>query len=240
MDICKISLTYLYQWNMQMQPSQELLWYLLYGMMYLGRISNMIYVCTWSHTLNNIQFLVSNMFREHGFLSHKLINITHWGGIGSLLPKFILVHTCVSPTPSSPVKQLDGPHQRVTGHISTHWYWLDVDVFMELPLLMKVVVNIVKWVLNLNKILYGIQQASADWFNLLKTGLERRGWHKSQVDPCVFYWKYSFILTYIDDCVIVSHKQETITLLTELLHNGPENYVFIDEGDISNYIGFKI
>ena len=36
------------------------------GMRYLGRITTMIYVCTWSHTLKKIQFLVSNMSKEHG------------------------------------------------------------------------------------------------------------------------------------------------------------------------------
>ena len=54
------------------------------------------------------------------------------------------------------------------------------------------------------------------------------------------YRKDSVILTYIDDCVIVSHKQETITSLIESLNNGPENYVLTDEGDISNYLGVKI
>ena len=40
-----------------------------------------------------------------------------------------------------------------------------------------------------------------------KTGLERRGYHQPQVDPCVFYRKYSVILSYVDDCVIVSQKK---------------------------------
>ena len=69
-----------------------------------------------------------------------------------------------------------------------------------------------------------------------KTGLERRGYHKSQVDPCVLYRKYSVILTYVDDFGIVSYKQETITSLIESLKNGPENYVLTDKRDISNYI----
>ena len=77
-------------------------------------------------------------------------------------------------------------------------------------------------------------------FDLLKTVLERSGYHKSQVDPCVFYRKYSFILTYASDFVIVSHKQETITSLIELLNNGPENYVLSDEGGISNYLVVNI
>ena len=63
----------------------------------------------------------------------------------------------------------------------------------------------------LNKPLYVIKQASANCFDILKTGLESSGCHKSQVDPCIFYIKDSVILTYVYDCVIVSQKKNTIT-----------------------------
>ena len=52
-----------------------------------------------------------------------------------------------------------------------------------------------------------------------RTGLESRGCHQSQVDPCSIYRKYSVILAYVDDCVIVSHKEETITSLIESINN---------------------
>ena len=65
-------------------------------------------------------------------------------------------------------------------------------------------------------------------------------YHQSQVDPCVFYRKYSVFKNYVDDSVIVSHKKQTITSLIESLNNGPENYVLTDEGDISNYLGVDI
>ena len=84
---------------------------------------------------------------------------------------------------------------------------LDVDVFMDIPLVIGFDRNRVDWVIKLNKSLYGIKQASANWFDILKTSLERGGYHQSQVDSCVFYRKYSVILTYVDNCVIVSHKQ---------------------------------
>ena len=77
-------------------------------------------------------------------------------------------------------------------------------------------------------------------FDLLKSGLERRAYHQFQVDLCVFYIKDSVILTYVDDCVMISHKQETIALLIESPKNGPENYVLTDERDISNYLGVNI
>ena len=72
-----------------------------------------------------------------------------------------------------------------------------------------------------------------------KNDPERRGYHKFQVEPCIFYRKDSVILTYVNDCVIVSHKKETIISFIEILKNGPENYVLADEGDISNYLGFN-
>ena len=116
----------------------------------------------------------------------------------------------------------------------------DVDVFMEITSGMGVYVNIGEWVLNLNKSLYGIKKASANWFDLLKTGIERRFYHQYQVEPCVFYRKDSVILTCFYYCVIVSQKQDTITSLIESLNNGPENHVLKDEGDISNYLGVNI
>ena len=107
-----------------------------------------------------------------------------------------------------------------------------MDVFVGLPLGMSVDGNRVEWVLNLNKSLYGLKHASANWFDLQNNVLGMRGYHQYQVYPRVIYIKDSFILTYVDDCVIVSHKQEIITSLIESLKNGPENYVLTDEGDI--------
>ena len=60
---------------------------------------------------------------------------------------------------------------------------------------------------KVKKSLYGIKQASVNWFYLLKNVLERGGYHKSQVGSFVFYMKHPVILTYVDDCVIFVHKQ---------------------------------
>ena len=67
---------------------------------------------------------------------------------------------------------------------------LAVDVFVDIPLGMGVYGKIGQWVLNLNKSLYGLKQESENWFDPLKTVLERRGYHQSQVDPFVFYRTY--------------------------------------------------
>ena len=55
MDIGKVWVTRWFQLNMQMQTSQAVLCYLLCEMRYLGKVPIIIYVSTWSHTLNNVQ-----------------------------------------------------------------------------------------------------------------------------------------------------------------------------------------
>ena len=47
-------------------------------------------------------------------------------------------------------------------------------------------------------------------------------------------------LTYVDDCVIFSHRQEKITSLIESINNGPKHYMLANKGDISNHLGFSI
>ena len=54
------------------------------------------------------------------------------------------------------------------------------------------------------------------------------------------YRKYSVILIYVDDSVIVSHKQEKITSLIEYIKNDTKDYVLKYEVDVSNYLGFNI
>ena len=66
---------------------------------------------------------------------------------------------------------------------------LDVPVYMELPVGMEVegtVGDRRQYVLRLRKSLYGLKQASANWYDVLKTWLQHRGFHKSVADPCVF------------------------------------------------------
>ena len=80
---------------------------------------------------------------------------------------------------------------------------LNIPVFMELP------VGVVpdrgdrhEYVIELKRSLYGLKQASLNWFKMLKAGLEARGYQSSNFDPCVFLGKQAIILTYVNDCLI--------------------------------------
>ena len=65
---------------------------------------------------------------------------------------------------------------------------LDVPVYMEIPMGMQVPGSNYdrEHVLLLKKNLYGLKQASANWYDMLKTALHLRGFKESVADPCVF------------------------------------------------------
>ena len=72
---------------------------------------------------------------------------------------------------------------------------MDVLVFMELPVGTKPDVG--AWhemIIELKKSLYGLKQASLNWFNMLKEGLERQGYTTSGVNPYVFLSKDAIVL----------------------------------------------
>ena len=79
-----------------------------------------------------------------------------------------------------------------------------------------------------------------DWYNCLKKGLERRGFTKSKADPCVFIKKGMIILTYVDDCILISDKKETLQQFIHSLANRIEKFEFTDEGPMDKYLGVEI
>jgi hypothetical protein len=92
---------------------------------------------------------------------------------------------------------------------------LDTPIYMEIPV--GVSVNGIhqnkKYVLCLLKSLYGLKQASSNWYACLKQGLEDSGFKESQSDPCVFMRKDMIILVYVDDCILVSPSSAVIKTL---------------------------
>ena len=118
---------------------------------------------------------------------------------------------------------------------------LDVDVFMEIPAGMKLSGEHHRsmYVLKLNKSLYGLKQASANWYEMLAKGLKDRNFEPSKVDPCVFIGKDSIILCYVDDCIVISRRAGSIDKFIKSLKDGPEQFEFTEEGSLASYLGVK-
>ena len=118
---------------------------------------------------------------------------------------------------------------------------LDIDVYMELPSGFDNGRCTDKHVLKLNKSLYGLKQAAFNCFQLLKKGLEDRGYkHQINTDKCVFLGKSSIVLVYVDDCIIISKKGSGFAkeLFNSLL-GGNDDSQLMDEENLDRYLGVK-
>jgi hypothetical protein len=96
------------------------------------------------------------------------------------------------------------------------------------------------YILKLNKSLYGFEQASLNWFKTLKQGLIDRGFHPLAINPCLYLKKGMIIITYVDDCIIISNSMKDINTFATSMKAGPEEYVVTDEGDINKFLGIEI
>jgi hypothetical protein len=73
---------------------------------------------------------------------------------------------------------------------------LDVDIWLCLPIgVQGDTENESKcYILKLDKSLYGLKQASLNWFKKLKQGLIDRRFHSSAIDSCLYFKKISILL----------------------------------------------
>jgi hypothetical protein len=92
----------------------------------------------------------------------------------------------------------------------------------------------------LKKNLYGLKQASFNWFDKLKTGLIDRDFKPSKIDPCLYFKSGMIVLTYVDDCIIVGNDMKEIDEFVKSMQEGPENFILTDEGDIDKFLGIEI
>jgi hypothetical protein len=48
------------------------------------------------------------------------------------------------------------------------------------------------------------------------------------------------VITYVDDCIIVSNSMKGINIFVKSMKDGSKGYVLTDEGDIHNFFGIEI
>jgi hypothetical protein len=118
----------------------------------------------------------------------------------------------------------------------------DVDrpLYMEIPKGVQVTsqpISMETYVLQLMKNLYGQKQAGQVWYLWMTERLLRMGFTQSAIDPCVFYYKGTVMLVYVDDTILLGPTREGITTVMQLLHS---QFSIEDEGEISDYFGVKV
>lgn len=89
---------------------------------------------------------------------------------------------------------------------------LDEEVYMSLP-------SSVRWkgetqVCKLHKSLYGLKQASRQWFIKLSTTLMQAGYQQSKAAYFLFVWsqgrKFTALLVYVDDVILAGNNLQEI------------------------------
>ena len=114
---------------------------------------------------------------------------------------------------------------------------LDRDVFMELPYGFQYGEK-GKYVLQLKKNLYGLADASYNWFQKLCEGIESENFVKSEIDQCVFIREDCIILVYVDDMIAISRQNSASEKIVVNLQN--KNYMLTDEGPLTKYLGVDV
>ena len=119
---------------------------------------------------------------------------------------------------------------------------LDVEVFMELPMGMDIDGNPDSHrthCLRLKKSLYGLKQGSYNWFELLKTTLlsPEFNFAQSNVDPCVYFREDIILLSYVDDCILISRDS---TVIDNVITALKKNFELTDDGTLQKYLGVEI
>jgi hypothetical protein len=63
--------------------------------------------------------------------------------------------------------------------------------------------------------MYGLKQASNNWFDTLKQSLIVRGFVQSSIDPCLFIQPYCIIIMYVDNCLLFAKSDAILDSVFE-------------------------
>ena len=84
---------------------------------------------------------------------------------------------------------------------------------------------------------YGLRQGGCNFYEKLKSELEKRGHIQSAADPYAFCKKDTIFLCHLDCYVLLA---QTIKLSDELFTSSQEVFIFTDEGVTDGHLGVEI
>jgi len=123
---------------------------------------------------------------------------------------------------------------------------VEEDIYVEMPQGFREEGKVLK----LKKSLYGIKQASRNFFHLLKGKLEAQGFVQSKADQCLFIHPLMVCVCYVDDCFFMGPNGEDIEQMLDALRGlrkeGDEIIQDEDglkinvENDVAGYLGVDI
>ena len=67
-----------------------------------------------------------------------------------------------------------------------------------------------------------------------------RGFTPSEIDPCLYLKENMVLLTYVNNCIIISPSCDSIDCLISSMQSGPENFKLTDKGGVNKFLGVKI